>query len=120
MACNIFFDVLSVDELKTKPPSRRSKKRDEELKLIKKHGQVRRVLVSTYSGVLNSDIPLYEALVMDGYAMIEVVLLVGHAERADIKAAKALSAKHPLTPICPEYPKAFRRYMEYVNGMRYT
>src|SRR5712664_3427527 len=62
MACNIYLDLLSVDEFTTKLRSGRSKKRDKELKSIRKRGQERRVLVSTYGEVLNSDIPLYEAL----------------------------------------------------------
>jgi len=118
MACNIYLDLLSVDEFATKLRSGRSKKRDKELKSIRKRGQERRVLVSTYGEVLNSDIPLYEALVMAGYAMIEVILVVGCAERADIKAAKDFSAKHPLTPVGDGRVKAFREYAEYVNGTR--
>ena len=125
MTCAFYFDFLLPHQFYPEPRSCRSIKRDKAFKLVKKRGQERRILVSPYGEVLASDIPLYEALIMAGYAAIAVVVVVGCAKPADIKAAKAFSAKHPLTCIGDGvlhlgagYPNAFREYAEYVNGTR--
>jgi len=124
MPCSTFFDFLLPHQFATKPRSGRSKKRDKELELVKMHGQQRRIVVSTYGEVLAADVPLYEALILAGYAAIAVVFVIGCAEPADIKAAKALSAKHPLPwvgeddkmPPGSEYAKAFQEFTSYLNG----
>ena len=79
-------------------------------------------MVSTYAEVRFADIPLYEALLVAGYEMIAVVFVIGCAEPADIKAAIAFSAKHPLPwvgrgilPPGAEYTIAVREFKEYLN-----
>jgi hypothetical protein len=96
MSCSFHFDFLRPDQFATQPQLRRSKKREKELELIKKRGQQRRIVVSTYGEVLFADLPLYEALIVAGYGMIAVVFVIGCAKPGDIKAAKAFSAAHPL------------------------
>lgn len=95
MKCSFHFDFLLLHQFATPPRLGRSKKREKELELIKEHGQKRRIVVSTYGEVLPSDMPLYEALIVAGYRSIAVVFVIGCAEPADIKAAKAFSAKYP-------------------------
>ena len=119
MRCSLHLDYLFPEQFGTKPRSRRSKIRDRELEIIKKYGQQRRIVVSIYGEVLHSDIPLYEALLVAGYAAIAVVVVVGCAEPADIKAAKAFSAKHELPwvgigrlPPGAEYAMAIREFTE--------
>lgn len=96
MIISCYFDFLKPDEFAFGPRLGRSKKREEELKLVREHGQTRRVLISPYGEVLFSDLPLYEALIAAEYSSIAVVVVVGQAEPWDIKAAKAFSAQHPL------------------------
>lgn len=99
MTCTAYFDILLPHQFFPEPRSGRSSKRDKAFRRVMMRGQERRILVSPYGEVLTSDIPLYEALIMAGYTEIAVVVVVGRAEPADIKAAKAFSAKHPLTCI---------------------
>jgi hypothetical protein len=118
MTCTFYVDFLSPHQFTTESWSPRSKKRDKEFELVKERGQERRIVVSPYGEVLASDIPLYEALIMACYDAIAVVVVVGCAEPADIKAAKAFSAKHPLRHVGYGRVEAFREYAEYVNGTR--
>jgi hypothetical protein len=119
MSCSFHLDFLRPDQFATPPRPRRSKKREKELELIKERGQGRRVLVSNYAKVRHADVPLYEALLVAGYEMIAVVFVIGHAEPADIKAAVAFSAKHPLPWIgpamMPQYAMAMREFKAYLN-----
>lgn len=117
MNCSSHLGYFFPEQFETKPRSRPSKRRDKELKTVKERGQERRIVVSIHGQVLSSDIPLYEALLLAGFAAIAVVIVVGCAERADIKAAKALSAKNPLPwisngrmPPGAEYALAIRDY----------
>jgi hypothetical protein len=115
----VFFDFFLPHEFTTKPRPRRNVKRARELKLVKQRGQHRRIVVSTTGAVFAADIPMYEALLMAGYASIAVVV-IGCAERADIKVAKALSAEEPL-PACfrPDgrSPNPFQTYEQYIYGV---
>ena len=77
MRCSLHLDYFFPEQFETKPRSRRSKNRDKELETIKERGQQRRIVVSIYGEVLPSDIPLYEALLVVGYAAIAVVVVVG-------------------------------------------
>jgi hypothetical protein len=120
--CALHLDYFFPEQFETKPRSRRSKARDRELEAVKKHGQQRRVVVSIYGEVLHSDVPLYEALLLAGYAAIAVVVVVGCAEPVDIKAAKAFSAKYELPwvgigrmPPGAEYTMAVREFAEYLQ-----
>jgi hypothetical protein len=119
MSSNFYFDFFLVDQFARKP-TRRSKKRDKELRLIKKHGQVRRVLISPEEKVLRADLPLFEALIKAGYGSIAVVV-IGRTEPADIKAAKTLSAQIPL-PDCfradGHYPNPFLMYEQSLYATR--
>lgn len=93
-----YFDFLLPSQFPIEPQPRlgRSKKRDEELKVIRTHGQTRRVVISPYANVLPSDIPLYEALILAGYSTIAVMVVVGCSKPWDIKATQAISAKYPV------------------------
>jgi hypothetical protein len=95
---NCYFDFLRPCQFPIEPEPRlgRSKKRDEEFKVIWKHGQTRRVVISPYGDVLPSDIPLFEALIAAGYSSIAVVVFVACTKPWDIKATKAFSANYPL------------------------
>ena len=122
MSCSFHFDFLRPDQFATPPRPGRSKKREKELETIKKPGQERRILVSTYGEVRLADVPLYEALLVAGYEMIAVVFVIGCAEPADIKAAIAFSAKHPLPwvgrgilPPGAEYAIAMNEFKEYLD-----
>jgi hypothetical protein len=121
MTCTVYFDFLLPHQFATEPRFCRSKKRDKEFELVKVRGQERRIVVSPYGEILFADIPLYEALIMAGYAAIAVVVVVGCAKPADIKAAKALSAKDPLPvgdaamPSGAQYAKAVREFTEYLS-----
>ncbi len=125
MRCALYLDFFFPEEFNTKPRSRLSKTRDKELQAVKKRGQQRRIVVSVYGEVVPSDIPLYEALLVAGYAAIAVVVVVGSPESVDIKAAKALSAKYPLPwvgigrmPPGAEYAIAVRKFTEYYQRDR--
>ena len=125
MRCALHLDYFFPEQFETKPRSRRSKTRDRELETIKKRGQQRRIVVSIYGEVLHADVPLYEALLVAGYAAIAVVVVVGCAEPVDIKAAKAFSAKYPLPwvgigrmPPGAEYAMAVREFTEYLQQDR--
>jgi hypothetical protein len=125
MACKMYFAALRPDQFETKPSNRRSKYRDKARLSIKKIGQQRRILVSPNGEIIcRSDIPFYQALVSVGYIKIAVVVVAGQAKRADIKAAKAFSAEHPVTTMRDgvlhprPYLSVFREYAEWLNGTR--
>ena len=125
MRCSLHLDYFFPEQFETKPRSRRSKNRDKEIETIKDRGQQRRIVVSIYGEVLPSDIPLYEALLVAGYAAFAVVVVVGCLEWVDIKAVKVLSAKYPLPwvgngrmPPGAEYAMAVREFTEYLQHDR--
>jgi hypothetical protein len=96
MSCSYHISFYFPEQFATEPRTRPSKRRDRELKAVKRRGQQRRILISTYGEVYAPDMPLYEALLLARYPAIAVIVVVGCAEPADIRAAKAFSRKNPL------------------------
>jgi hypothetical protein len=96
MASTFYLDILQLNQFATPPRLGRNKNRYKEFMSIKARGQQRRVVIDPCGNVLRSDLALYEALIQAGNTWIAVVVVVGQAKPADIKRAKAFSAKHPL------------------------